>query len=144
MANEAMPTALLLDTHVWIWLMTGEPGRLSPDALGPIEVAKDRGDVHIAAISLWEVAMLESRGRLRLSMDCLAWIRAALTAPGVDLVPLTPEVAVASAYLPGEFHGDPADRLLVATARTHDLILVTKDERILTYGSAGYVAVLAA
>jgi len=86
--------------------------------------------------------MLESRGRLRLSSDCLAWIRTALSAPGIRLMPLTPEIAVASARLPAAFHGDPADRILVATARDHGLTLVTKDERIRAYGAAGYVDVL--
>lgn len=86
--------------------------------------------------------MLESKGRVRLASDCLTWVRTALEAPGTRLVPLSPEIAVASAHLPGEFHGDPADRILVATARIHALTLVTRDERILAYGRAGFVAVL--
>lgn len=140
--ERARAVQVLLDTHVWVWLLNGEAGRLSPAALAAIEAAQARGAVHVAAISLWEVAMLESRGRLRLNVDCLAWVREALAAPGTRLAPLTPEVAVGSAYLPGAFHGDPADRLLVATARALDLTLVTKDERILAYGAAGYVAVV--
>jgi PIN domain nuclease of toxin-antitoxin system len=143
MAGETA-RGLLLDTHVWIWLMGGDPGRLAEDALAAVERAAAEGAVHIAAISVWEVAMLENKGRLRLGVDCLTWVREALGAPGIRLVPLSPEIAVASAYLPGAFHGDPADRMLVATARTHDLTLVSKDERILAYGAAGFLATLAA
>ena len=86
--------------------------------------------------------MLESRGRIRFTRDCLDWVRQALGAPGLHLLPLSPEVAVASSRLPGSFHGDQADRMLTATARVHNLRLVTYDERILEYGASRYVAVL--
>jgi PIN domain nuclease of toxin-antitoxin system len=134
---------LLLDSRIWIWLMAGESGRLGSRPLAAVERAATAGRVHLAAISLWEVARLESRGRIRLTGDCLSWVRSALAAPGTRLLPLTPEIAVASAHLAGSFHGDPADRMLVATARSHDPRLGTKDERILAHGAAGHVAVLA-
>ena len=143
MPSEALQ-GLLLDTHVWLWLLAGDAGRLGTGALAAIAAATAAGGIHVSAISPWEVAMLESKGRIRLHTDCLSWVRAGLAAPGTRLVPLTPEIAVGSAHLPGVFHGDPADRILVATARTHDLTLVTKDERILAYGAAGYVAALQA
>lgn len=86
--------------------------------------------------------MLDAKGRIRLAKDCLAWVREALGAPGVSLVPLTPEIAVESSRLPGEFHGDPADRILVATARLLGAALLTRDERILAYGKRKHVSVM--
>lgn len=89
----------------------------------------------MSAISVWEVAMLESQGPIRIVKDCLDWVRQALAAPGVRLVPLSPEIAVASCRLPGVWHEDPAYRILVASARLHDLRFVTYDQRILPYGA---------
>jgi PIN domain nuclease of toxin-antitoxin system len=133
---------LLLDTHVWLWLLSGERG-LKRSALAAIEGAARRGLIRVSAISIWEVAMLESKGRIRLAKDCLAWINEALSAPGLSLVPLTPEIAVESSRLPGTFHGDPADRILVATARLQAAVLLTRDERILAYGKEKHLSVMA-
>ena len=135
--------ALLLDTHVWLWLVNGDPV-LGADALAAIERAAAAGSVLIAAISVWEVAMLKAKGRIVLAKPCAQWVREALSAPGLSLTPLTPEIAVESCQLPGSFHDDPADRLIVATARVADATLVTKDERIFAYGAAGHASVLAA
>jgi PIN domain nuclease of toxin-antitoxin system len=134
--------ALLLDTHVWIWLLCDE-GEMKPSAVRALEEAARRGLVRVSAISVWEVAMLEAKGRIRLAKECLAWIDEALRAPGIALVPLTPEIAVESSRLPGGFHGDPADRILVATARRLGATLVTRDERILVYGKAKHLNVMA-
>ena len=132
---------LLLDTHVWLWLVGGaEP--LKRPVLSAVEGAARRGRIRVSAISVWEVAMLEAKGRIRLSKDCLAWVQEALSAPGTSLVPLTPEIAVESSRLPGEFHGDPADRILVATARLLGATLLTRDERILAYGKGKLVSVM--
>ncbi len=141
MTNSAR--ALLLDTHVWIWLVNGD-AELGADALAAIERAAAAGSVLISAISVWEVAMLKAKGRIVLAKPCAQWVREALSAPGLSLTPLTPEIAVESCQLPGSFHDDPADRLIVATARVADATLVTKDERIFAYGAAGHVSVLAA
>ena len=133
---------LVLDTHVWIWLMAGdEPLRSSP-ARGVIEAAVERRSVRVSVISVWEVGMLEARNRIGLSGGCEAWTRQALSAPGISLTPLTPQVAIASSRLPGQIHGDPADRILVATARSLSATLVTRDHRILSYAAAGYVSAL--
>jgi PIN domain nuclease of toxin-antitoxin system len=132
---------LLLDTHVWLWLVGGaEP--LKRPVLSAVEGAARRGRIRVSAISVWEVAMLDVKGRIRLSKDCLAWVQEALSAPGTSLVPLTPEIAVESSRLPGEFHGDPADRILVATARLLGATLLTRDERILAYGKGKLVSVM--
>lgn len=132
---------LLLDTHVWLWLVGGaEP--LKRPVLSAVEGAARRGRIRVSAISVWEVAMLEAKGRIRLAKDRLAWVQEALSAPGTSLVPLTPEIAVESSRLPGEFHGDPADRILVATARLLGGTLLTRDERILAYGKGKLVSVM--
>ncbi len=141
MTNPAR--ALLLDTYIWIWLVNGDPV-LGNNALAAIERAAAAGSVLVAAISVWEVAMIEAKGRIVLAKPCAQWVREALSAPGLALAPLTPEVAVESCQLPGAFHDDLADRLIVATARVGDATLVTRDERILTYGAAGHASVLAA
>jgi PIN domain nuclease of toxin-antitoxin system len=132
---------LLLDTHIWVWLMNGNSEELGAATVRTLEEATSYGGVYVSAVSVWEVAMLESKGRIRLSRDCLDWVRDALGAPGLHLLPLSPEVAVASSRLPGVFHGDPADRILTASARLHQLTLVTHDERILAYGAEQYVSV---
>ncbi len=135
-------TRLLLDTHIWIWLMNGERQQLGSVAIEAIEQAAAGGRVYVSAISVWEVSMLDSKGRIRLSRDCSEWVHQALAAPGLHLLPLSPDIAVASSRLPGAFPGDPADRILAASARLMNLTLVTRDQRILEYGAMHYVSVL--
>lgn len=127
--------ALLLDTHVWVWLVAGDP-RLSPRVVDVLSGASELGGLHIAAISLWEIAMLESKGRIHLATDLLDWMRKALDDSHTAVLALSPEIAVGSVRLPAEFHGDPADRLIVSTARSMNMTLVTYDERILHYSRA--------
>lgn len=133
---------LLLDTHIWIWLMNGEEPLRSSRALGVIEAAVRPALIRVSAISVWEVGMLEAKGRIALDIEVGEWVRQALTAPGISLVPLTPDIALASSRLPGELHGDPADRLIAATARSLDAVLVTRDQGLISYGGQGHVAVL--
>lgn len=134
---------LLLDTHTWIWLVNGDV-MLSPRARRAIATAAVGSRVLVSAISAWELALLESKGRVRLDRDCEAWVQRALSLPGLRLVPIDEIVAVSSTRLPGTFHGDPADRLLVATARALDATFVTRDRAILDYARAGYLRTLAA
>jgi PIN domain nuclease of toxin-antitoxin system len=84
--------------------------------------------------------MLVAKQRLVVSLPCQDWVRQALQVPGLSLVPLTPEIAVQASFLPGEFHGDPADRIIVATARATGAVIVTADQRILDYARDGNVA----
>ncbi|MGB6977060.1 MAG: type II toxin-antitoxin system VapC family toxin [Gammaproteobacteria bacterium] len=132
---------LLLDTHVWIWLMEGSPG-LNYRQQKTINEAARQSMVCIAAISVWEVAMLVKKGRIKLEKPLLAWVQEALALPGIELKPLTPEIAVESSQLPDGFHGDPADRLIVATARMHRLTLLTHDQKILDYAKKEYLSVI--
>lgn len=133
-----MTRLVLLDTHVWVWLMLGD-NRLGGASRRMLEKAVSDGRLRVSVISVWEVAMLEAKGRLTLAADCESWVQEALAAPGIRLAELTPHIAISSTRLPGTFHGDPADRMLIATARESEATLVTADQAILQYGSAGYV-----
>ncbi|MEC9380578.1 MAG: type II toxin-antitoxin system VapC family toxin [Candidatus Latescibacterota bacterium] len=136
-------TAYLLDTHIWIWWMIGaDPLRSSP-ARERIARAIDEESARVSVISVWEVGMLEAHKRISLTVDVETWTRQALSSPGLSLAPLTPDIALASSHLPGEIHGDPADRMLIATARSFEATLVTRDRRILEYSQAGHVTTLA-
>ena len=116
---------IVLDTHAWIW-WTADPGRLSARARHAIEQATAVG---VAAISCWEVAMLVDKARLELDRDVLVWVKQALAQPRCAFLPLTAEIAVAAARL-GDEGGDPADRLIAATAISRHVPLVTKDQRL--------------
>lgn len=132
---------VLLDTHVLVWLVEGDE-RLSIQARTAIDEAGDQ--VWISAITPWEIGMLASKGRLRLGQDVAQWMEAVLALPGVRLAELSPAIAIASSHLPGAPHGDPADRIIAATARHLDLTLVTADQKLLGQGAQGYLRVIAA
>ena len=136
-------TAYLLDTHIWIWWMVGADPLRSSTARERIARAIDEESARVSVISLWEVGMLEAHKRISLTVDVETWTRQALNSPGLSLAPLTPDIALASSRLPGEIHGDPADRMLIATARSLGATLVTRDRRILEYSQAGHVTTLA-
>lgn len=135
---------LLLDTHVWVWLSLGTPGVIKPALLKRLAAADRNHPLHVSILSVWEVAQLAAKARLHLSMPTKTWVERALGHPALRLVALDrPAIAVESNELPGTFHADPADRLLVATARIGGYTLVTRDRKILDYGKAGHVNVLA-
>jgi PIN domain nuclease of toxin-antitoxin system len=134
--------ALLLDTHVWLWYVEGDRKRFSRRIEPLVERATQRGDLIISAISVWEIAVLESIRRIELSHDVRTWVGRALSFPGVQFKGLTPSVAIESTRLPGALHRDPADRILVATARLLGASLVTCDERLLAYAKPGHVRVV--
>lgn len=122
---------ILLDTHIWVWWVHGETA-LSHTQAQTIGANEEIG-IGISVISCWEVAKLVEHKRLELPCSLSEWMAQALAYPGIRLLPLTPEVAVESTRLPGTFHRDPADQIIVATARLHRLQLVTSDARILAY-----------
>lgn len=132
----------VLDTHVWIWVVEGDRTALSAPAIEAIERSAEGGAVRVSAISVWEVAMLEAKGRISLSRPVDDWVHAALHAPGVRLLPLSPEIAIGSTRLPGAPHGDPADRILMASARHLGGQLATCDREILDYSAGGQLKVL--
>jgi PIN domain nuclease of toxin-antitoxin system len=132
---------LLLDTHVWIWLVRGE-GRIPEDILELIFAAAGAGSMFLSVMSIWELSLLDAKRRITLNVPCLTWVRTALDRSGALTVPLTSEVAVSCHQLPGQLHSDPVDRMLVATARIEDLTLVTRDRAILDYAAQGHVRAL--
>ena len=121
---------IILDTHVWVWWVDGG-AQLPADYLALIQAEAANG-LGVCAISCWEVAKLVELGRLQLAVAVDQWLAHALKPP-VQLLPLTPELAVGSTQLPGAFHRDPADHLIVATARHYDCPLVTLDRLIRAY-----------
>lgn len=134
--------ALLLDTHVWIWYVENEAKRFSRLIKPLVEGAVQRGNVVVSAISVWEIARLDASRRIELSVDVRAWVGRALAFPGVRLKGLSPSIAIESTRLPEPLHRDPADRILIATARLLGAALVTCDERILAYAKKGHVKVV--
>ncbi len=117
---------------------------MSNQTVAIIEEAAQAGKVTVPAASVWEVAMWEKRGLVVLAKPCAHWVADALSAPGLSVQPMTSEIAVEAVNLPGSFKGDQADRMIVATARLCGGRVVTADHRIMNYGQAGYVGVLAA
>ncbi|MDI6752008.1 MAG: type II toxin-antitoxin system VapC family toxin [bacterium] len=122
---------ILLDTHIWIWF-ADESDQLSKQYKQIIERHKSDG-LGVSVISCWEVAKLVEYNRLKLACSIEEWMEAATTLPCVQLIELTPQIAVVSTNLPGNFHRDPADQIIVATARVYNLELLTIDKRMLKY-----------
>lgn len=121
--------SLLLDTHVWVWWLTGS-GDLPARERKALDQAAAAGQVRVSAISLWEAQLLHQRKRLELPIPFAEWLTRAAD-PGVaTVIPLDLDVVLALDGLPAAFHGDPADRLIVATARAHALPLATHDRSI--------------
>ncbi len=122
---------IILDTHIWVWSVQGDR-RLTKDHQEIIQ-ANESGEIGVCAISLWEVAKAVSLNRLDLSVPVEDWFVIALNSPGIILLPLTESISIESTRLPGNFHKDPFDQLIVAAARIYDVPLVTADTDILEY-----------
>ncbi len=123
---------IVLDTHTLIWWVSGAK-QLSAKAKKAIESELPGGEVFVSAISAWEVAMQVAKGRLALTMDIDDWLEAVAAIEGVSFVPVNTGLAVQPVRLPGEFHPDPADRIIVALARHYSAPLVTTDTKIRGY-----------
>ena len=121
--------SVLLDTHMWLWWLTGAP-EISKQDRDALDQLAETELPFIAAISLWEVQMLASRGRLLPAEPFETWLRSMAAPDTVRTLPLDTDVVVALDALPRSFHGDPADRMIVATARAHGLPLATQDSAI--------------
>lgn len=138
-------SAILLDTNAIIRAQLDR--RLAEDARGAIEAAQAEGGILISVVSAWEMALLARNhqsptGRL-FNPDVETWFANVMRAPGVAAAPMTFEIAMAAWRLPEPLHRDPADRLLIATARTLDIPLVTRDRAILDYAALGHVRAVA-
>lgn len=121
---------ILLDTHAWVWYI-GDPGRLSPVALTALDSERALGrPLLISCISTWEVALLVTRGRLDLTMDCRDWIGRCEALPFLRFIPADNAILLRSVLLEPPLHPDPADRIIAATALVHGATLVTADGRL--------------
>lgn len=133
-------TPLLLDTCALLWWLE----EALPEAVAAqlLEVGLE-GALYVSAVSIWEIGLLARRGRIDLRPDQDAWLARVRASPVLRETPLTADRALASSFLPGDLHADPADRMLAATARDMDAVLVTRDARLLAYAEAGHMQALA-
>ena len=131
--------ALLLDTCAAIWIAQGE--RLREPATSELK-KRQREPLFVSPITAWEIATLASKGKIALAIDPEAWFESFCDLPGVTLAKMPPAVLVASANLPGTPPADPADRILIATARAFGYTLVTRDKLLLKYGECGHIQVM--
>ena len=115
-----------VDTHTWVWWVDGDP-RLSQAARAAIDSSDE---IAVSAISVWELATLERLGRLKLLPDIRTWVRRALARRGVALHEVTSDVALVAGSISSSFPGDPADRIIYATALANDAALISADRRM--------------
>lgn len=129
---------ILLDTHVLIWTVEGDR-RLGPRAAEIIDEERRAEGALVSPISAWEAAMLMDKGKLVLSKPLAGWFDAVLSDPGFVLATMTVAIGVDAGGLSGRIHGDPADRMIIATGRALGCPVLTADEKILAYAAAGHV-----
>jgi PIN domain nuclease of toxin-antitoxin system len=139
----ASSVPLLLDTHVWVRYGFKTPPLRRP-AIEAIDAGLETGTIWVSVISVWEIALLVRQDKLALHMSVERWIDEALAVKGLQLLPFTPQIAIESVNLPEPMHKDPADRILVASARVERLTLVTADKAVLAFAKSTALAFLRA
>lgn len=146
MSNETTPNnntpevdKLILDTHILIWYVEGI--NLSESQVALIDQMRDKASLYISAISIWEIALLVSRERIALSIDLDQWIKQALSITGLNLVDLSISILTQSCTLSNYEHKDPADRMIIASARSINSHLMTSDQKIIDYADKGYLKI---
>ncbi len=133
-----MSAALLLDTCAIIWTANGDV--INANATRAMaDAASDRKPLYVSPISAWEIGILVARGRLSIVGRVQNWFSNVLTTPGVTSAKMPEDLLIESSFLPGTPPNDPADRIIITTAREYDLTIVTRDKRILDYAKAGHV-----
>ena len=134
--------SLLLDTCAAIWLL--DDAAFSDEAVGALDHASDIGEpVYVSPITGWEIGLLAARGRSVLTMPPQVWFDRLLAVPGMQLADLSPRILIAASFLPGAPPRDPADRIILATAREGGFRLVTRDKHLLAYAEEGHIAAIA-
>jgi PIN domain nuclease of toxin-antitoxin system len=124
---------IVLDTHAWIWFASN-PENLSKKAQKAVEAAREEKGVLISSISVWEIALLVAKKRLKLTLDVTDWVAKSEILPFIQFIPVTNSISIKAVNLPGSLHSDPADRIIIATALSVGAVLVTKDKKISSYG----------
>ena len=132
-------SALLVDTHIFYrWLL--KPDKLTRSQKRVLRIAENRSSsISISAITVWELALLAAAKRIKTQGPLNVWLEDLLSVPLLEVLPITPEIAAAGAQLGSGFHNDPADRIIVATARCHHLTLLTSDQRIRDWGGVSVI-----
>jgi PIN domain nuclease of toxin-antitoxin system len=143
---SASVTAVLLDTCAVIWLANGDP--LHQDAVTRLVQAGLAGEIFVSTASAWEIGMLAKprpgRGpSVQFAPDPKTWFARFAAGPGISVVDLTPSIAIDASWLPGDLHGDPGDRMIIATARHLRIPIVTRDSKVIAYAGAGHAEVIA-
>lgn len=141
MKSSTMNDAYLLDTCTVIWMTQNEP--LSTEAIAALTYGRLAGGAFVSTVTAWELAMLLARGRIRETREAKRWYDDFRREAELGEQPVTADIFIASCALPQPVHKDPIDRILIATAREHDLTIITRDRAILAYGAAGHVKTLA-
>lgn len=135
-AERAFSGPALLDTHIWIWYLDGADDRLPPEAVKLLRRCVRGEGLWVSDISAWEAGTKVAKGRLTLSPNVSAWLARAEQRPGFAFFPLDRQILLSSTQLPGVVHGDPADRMLIATSALTGMPLVTADRLIVEYAEA--------
>lgn len=130
----------LFDTCAIIYVATGQS--LKANATGTLDEAGKNGRVRVSAISALEIGMSMAKGRIASTLEPLVFFEGFVESANCEVYHLSPKTLISSSFLPNGFHRDPMDRILIATAREHDLTVVTRDRAILAYGAAGHVKTL--
>jgi PIN domain nuclease of toxin-antitoxin system len=136
-----MTERFLLDTCAVLWIVEGAP--LGRNANFALSKGRSDGGLHVSSMSAWEIGILISKGRLPTTKSAMLWFHDAIEMIGAEIDNVSLRALVASSFLPQPVHNDPADRILIATAREQDLTIITRDRAILSYGAAGHVRTLA-
>jgi PIN domain nuclease of toxin-antitoxin system len=139
----SIEAGILLDTHIWVWLISGNP-TLSDKTLKIFDEAAAKGKLFVPEIAVWELATLVAKKRLTLSLPIKNWVQEAMQKPGIAMAPLSWEISIESTMLPAVLHADPADRIIIATARIHKYHLATRDDKIHKYSQQGHLSVIKA
>ncbi|HEY0265987.1 MAG TPA: type II toxin-antitoxin system VapC family toxin [Rhizomicrobium sp.] len=133
---------LLLDTCAALWMAADAPMAVpARDAI--LQAAADGIAIQVSPVTAWEIGLMARKGRFRSSLSPQRWFERLSTLPGIAVCALDANILLASSFLPGEIHGDPADRMMAATAREHGFVLVTRDQALLDYAGRGHLAAIA-
>lgn len=129
---------ILLDTHIFVWFQLGTD-KLKKAEIQQIMTAHQSSELLLSAISIWEMAMLEKMNRIAFHQPLNLWLKEALK--DIRVIPVSPEIALESVYLPDCEHKDPADRFILATSRILNCPLMTHDQKLIAYAKKGYINV---
>ncbi len=132
-AQIAKSKYLLLDTHIWIWLINGNDELNRKEYLRLIEQYARRDALRVSAISVWELGMLVAKKRLTLSKAVSHWVKESFNGHGLAIEPLSVDILLESTQMGGEVHGDPADRLILTTAKNIHATIMTADTKMISY-----------